>query len=312
MITRAQNKIAQSRWALPWTSFYAALVCLLAGLVTGLQWQQLTLLALSTLFIAELNNAFSLIRIYSRMVSCSFLVMTTMSVFLLENAQAEAIQLGMIVFYLYLFKAYQNQNASSEVFTAFFAIGMISLLFVQILFFVPMLWIFLAFNILAFTPRTFIASLLGVATPYWFACAYYLYVGHIAYIPQHLAELGNFVMPFQLNLIDAPRLITAAFILVLAFIGIGYFMVFSNLDKIRTRMIYEVFITMDALCFVFILLQPQHFDYLLSIAIVTTAPLIGHYLGLSHTKISNICFWILILLALLLTGYNLWISSTIF
>ena len=87
---------------------------------------------------------------------------------------------------------------------------------------------------------------------------------------------------------------------------------YSYLDKIRTRMIYEVFIVIDLCCFCLIILQPQHFDRLLGLAILTTSPLIGHYLALSHTKISNICFYAIIVLALIITFYNLWMPLTIF
>ncbi len=50
----------------------------------------------------------------------------------------------------------------------------------------------------------------------------------------------------------------------------------------------------------------------LAMAIVTTAPLIGHYSALSHTRISNICFMALIAMALIITLYNLWMPLTIF
>lgn len=310
MFTSIQTRVAQSRWALPWTSLYAVIVCLLAGFVPQMMWQQFLLFVLSTLFIAELNNAYALIRIYSRMVSCSFLLMTTMAGFLLQSVSGLAVQLGLIVFYLYLLKAYQAPHASDAVFVAFFAIGMVSLLFVQILFFVPLLWVLLAVNMLAFSPRTFIASLLGIVAPYWFAVAYCLYAGTMTYIPTHLAGLAVFAPPFALGSIDTSRLVTAALVLLLALVGGTHFVLYSYQDKIRTRMNYELFIAMDVFCFAGILLQPQHFDSLLAMSIVTTAPLIGHYAALSHSKISNISFILLSIIILALTGYNLWISYT--
>ena len=59
--------------------------CLAGDMLTENLWLQLAMLALSALMMVELNNENSLIRVYSRMVSCSFLVMTVMSSFLLQS-----------------------------------------------------------------------------------------------------------------------------------------------------------------------------------------------------------------------------------
>ena len=42
--------------------------------------------------------------------------------------------------------------------------------------------------------------------------------------------------------------------------------------------------------------------------IITTAPLIAHFIALTHTKVTNIAFCVLTGLTLLLTAYNLWMS----
>jgi hypothetical protein len=63
---------------------------------------------------------------------------------------------------------------------------------------------------------------------------------------------------------------------------------------------------------VFIVLQPQHYDCVLHIMIVNTAPLIGHFIALTRTRLTNIFFITLMIVALLITAYNLWISSLIF
>ena len=80
-----QKHIAQSRWASPITAAYGLVVTSAAGLVTDGLWLNFAMLLVSTVMMAELNNYYALIRIYSRMVSCSFLVMTTMSLFLFSH-----------------------------------------------------------------------------------------------------------------------------------------------------------------------------------------------------------------------------------
>lgn len=312
MNKRIQNRIAQSRRTLPVTAGYAVAVCLAAGLLTRQLWVQVLLLVVSALMMVELNNANSLIRIYSRTVSCSFLVLTTTAAFLLPSMGVGVTQLSYIVFFIFLFRAYQNQTASGQVFYAFIAIGVASMAFVQILFFVPVLWVLLATNVLAFSGRTFFASILGLLTPYWFVAAYRFYTGCLQALGDHFVGLLQLGMPFDLSILDEHRLVTAIFVLVLALVGGGHFLLYSYQDKIRTRMIYELFITLTACSFIFMILQPQHFDPLLGMAIVTTAPLIGHYLALAHSRLSNICFLVIVTLAVLITAYNLWMPSPIF
>ena len=163
---RSQNHIAESRIALPLTIVYGLAMSIFYGAWEQQLWMQTIVLAISTLLMAELNNSNSLIRIFSRMVSCSFLFMSVMAIFLLHSMQATIVQLCFIAFYLSLFKAYQNPRATGWVYYAFFAIGMASVVFIQILYFVPIMWILMIFNILAFGSRSFVASLLGLITPF--------------------------------------------------------------------------------------------------------------------------------------------------
>lgn len=312
MTTRIQTKVAQSRWALIVTAAYAALVCLAAGLIAQQQWVQLLLLAISTLLMTEFNNANSLIRIYSPMVSCSLLAMTVMSPFLFSTVEPLVVQVSLITFFICFFKAYQSPAATNWICYAFVALGIASIAFVQVLFFVPILWILMANKVMAFSARTFFATLLGIMAPYWFVASYYFYVGDVSYFSRHFIDLVQIDSVFNLSLLGVHRIVTSVFIFLLALVGSLHFVSYSYLDKIRTRMIYETFITLDICCFLLIIILPQYSDQLLGMAIVTTAPLIGHYLALSHTKISNICFFVIIALVLIITAYNLWMPLTNF
>ena len=77
-------------------------------------------------------------------------------------------------------------------------------------------------------------------------------------------------------------------------------------DKIRTRMLFEIFSVMSLSIILFIGLQPQHLDILLALLIVNTSPMIGHYIALTYTRITNISFYIILILTVLLTFINIW------
>ena len=64
--------------------------------------------------------------------------------------------------------------------------------------------------------------------------------------------------------------------------------------------------------FACLLLQPTLYNILTRMLIVFVSPLLAHYLALTHTRITNITFQVLLFMAVLLTIYNLWTSSLLF
>lgn len=308
MVKRLQNRIAQSRWALPITIIYGLVVCLTVELMGYGQWMTFALLLVATLMMAELNNGYSLIRIYSRMVSCSFMVMITMSLTLFESVTVAVVMVAYIAFLLLIFRAYQNPGAVGWVFYAFVALGISSIVFSKSLLFVPVLWVIMAVNVLCFSPRTLIASLLGIITPYWFVAAWLIYQGNISYLGTHFLSALQFGTPFQFSILNIHQLLTFAFVLVLAVIGAVHFFLYSYQDRIRIRLMYETFVVLDACAVIFAILQPQYFDEMLGMSIVTTATLIGHFLALTHSRLSNITMFVLAGVTLALTIFNLWLD----
>lgn len=306
MIKRTQNRIAESRWALPICAAYTLLICLISGLFSEGIWAQLALTAIATLLMVELNNRNSLIRIYSRMVSCSFLVMTMMTPHKIESIDGCIVSMCFVAFYLALCNAYQDKKATGYVLWAFAAIGVASIVCIQILLFIPVLWVLTATNILAMSLRTFVTSILGVIMPYWFLSAYYIYIGDIMPIVDHIATIANFEPLFIYKNCSINDFLPLCFIILLAITGSIHFLRTSYKDKIRTRMIYEMFITMTVATIVLILLQPQHANIATHLLIISTAPLIGHFLALTSTKITNIASLAIMATALVITALNLW------
>ena len=103
-----------------------------------------------------------------------------------------------------------------------------------------------------------------------------------------------------------------AWTVVLAAVGIIHYGQEGYQDKTRTRMLHEVFITIDLLTILFLFLQPQHYAMLLPIIIVNTSPLIAHFLTLTHSWLTNILSAFIFLLTLLLIAYNAWMPSSSF
>ena len=306
IVKRFQNRVAESRIALPVTGVYAFAVCALGGLFTEQLWVQFVLLAVSSFLMMELNNVNALIRIYSRMVSCSFLVLAVMSQYLVVDVRCGIVQACFIAFYLFPFSAYQDNRAMGRVFYAFLMLGIASTMFVQILFFVPLVWVLLCTNLMVRSFRAFVSSLFGLLVPYWFMVAYYLYIDDVDSLLDHFLQIAQFGP--VLGWMDMPvsHILTAAYVAILAVVGMIHFRLNNYKDKIRTRMLFEIFSVLALAAIVFMILQPQHVDYLLALLIVSTSPMIGHYIALTNTFITNISFYVMLVVALIITCVNLW------
>ena len=97
MSKRFQNRIAESRHTLPITAFYSICIWLLAGLVSQQWWIQFGCFVVSAWMMMMLNKENMLIRIYSRLVSSAYLVLTCAAVFLFASRSSAIMQMGAVI-----------------------------------------------------------------------------------------------------------------------------------------------------------------------------------------------------------------------
>ncbi len=305
MRKRLQNRVAESRFAFPITVVYSLVIWLLSGVVRDGQYVQLAIFLVSGVMMMSLNNINSLIRIYSRMVSCTFMVLFCSATYLFASLNSIIVQVLFILFFLSILRSYQDKKSQGIVFYSFLCIGIASVFFVQILYYVPFLWILMASNLMAMSNKIFWSSVLGIITPYWFLAGYCFFANRIDEFICHFKDLIEFQPLFNYADIDINRILTFSLLTLLSVIGIIHFLRNSYLDKIRTRMIYEIFIFVDILTIIFVVLQPQHIDILLSIMIIPTSCLYAHYIALTKTRITNVFSILSLLVTIGLTVYSI-------
>lgn len=310
MIKRTQNKIAESRTTLPVVVSYAILIWMAAGLLTHNWWIQFACFLVSSYLMVELNNQNALIRIYSRMVSCSFLVLSCAGNFLFPSLETALGQLCFICFLLLLFRTYQDKASPGGTFYAFVMMGLASLVHVRVFFFVPLFWLFMAFKIQSLSWRSFFASLFGLLLPYWFAMAYMAYMADFSPLLEHFLQLGYVEFPFAYDSLSLQQVLFYLLLVVIVAIGSIHYLRTRFKDKIRTRMLFDCFIITAVTALVLLAIQPQHFTLLLPISIVCASPLIAHFLALTSTRWTNIVFYVIITSLLALTAFNLWMLSS--
>lgn len=296
---------------MPAVTFYAMAIWLLCGGLTHHWWWQLLCISITTYLMVELNNINALIRIFSRMVSSTFLTLLCSACFVFPALPETVMLTCMTAFILLLFLTYQDKEAAGLTYYAFLFLGVGSIAYIHVLFFLPLIWLLMMTHTMSLSWRTWMASLLGLLTPYWFYIPWIIYQRDYSAITNHFMALTVFEEPFNLYGITDSQKATLGLVILLAIIGTTHYIRKSYLDKIRIRMFYGFFIFMDLAALLFLLLQPQHFNAMLLLMIVNTSPLVAHFVALSSTRLTNITFMVLCAASLLLTAYNIWMFSSL-
>ena len=282
---RIQNIVAESRFALPVTAVYALLMSMACGLAERNLWIQFAVLAVSSYLMVEMSGL------------------------LVSPVSSALTQLCFIVFYMFFFHAYQNKSSMGLVFYAFLMIGLASTMSVHVFFLVPLMWILLFTNVLAGNIRTFFASVIGLLFPYWFLASYHIYTGNPEALAAHFRKLAEFGKLFDHTVLTDGRMMVLAMLALFMVVGIVHFHRNSYKDKIRTRMIYEIFSITGIYVMALLALQPNLYAELTGIMVVNTAPLIAHYIVFTNTRLTNVSFFVIVLSVLLMTIYGIWMPS---
>ena len=308
MKKRLQNKIAGSRTSLPVALIYGTVVWLLAGLIQERLWIQYGCFILSVLLIMKMNNKNLLIRIFSRSVSVTFIFLFCLAVFLFHSWRGGVAQVCCITSLMLLFDCYQDNTAIGRTYYIFLIMGIGSLFDIQVFLYVPVFWLMMKVIVYSIGWRTFLASLLGLITPYWFITGWAIY----HYKELFVNRLTQFIIPDGFSFSYGFEFITPLqwlFIIYLFFLFVIssiHFTQKSYLDKIRVRQLYYGFIMLAIYSLLLILLIPDNEGLAIRMLIIATSPLFGHFMALTNTRLSNLTFCILSVITVVFTCICLW------
>lgn len=300
-----QKRVAESALALPVAGVLCALVWLLAGFFQHQWWLQAGCMVVATYFTVELNTTNVLLRIRSRMVAVSFLMLSCAGGFLFSSLPGAVVTLCFVVFLLLLFRTYQDTRAVGVVYYAFLMLGLASMICVHVLYLLPLLWILMYSQLQSLSFRTLVASVYGLLTPYWIIMPLLLFpvqeqVPLLTYFSEHFGALGNLIFPISYSHFDFVHWALLVYVVLLLVIGLVHFLNKSYEDRVRTRQLYGFFAIVAIACLSLIALQPQHYDWLMRIVIITVSPLVAHFIALTSTKLTNVMFILIGISCLLL------------
>ena len=190
---RLQGLVTAGRWTLPAAIFICTLCWVLTSVLLpeltmtageeggSVLWQSARTLLLPAwaehlvsfliyaaigYFLIELNNRFSIIRMRASVQTAIYFLLVTVcpEMHLLYAGNVAAITFLFSIYFL--FKSYQQAQASGYLFYSFLFIGAGSILFPQLTFF-SVLWLFEAHRFQSLTFRSFCGALVGWTMPYW-------------------------------------------------------------------------------------------------------------------------------------------------
>ena len=295
---------------LPVMVVYALAIWLLSNMIANNWWPQLVCYAATAYLMVEMSNHHTLLRVRSRMVSCTFIMLTCMLSPLFGSLTNGLTLLFWTAAILTLFSTYQDTQAVGRVFYAFVFLSAASIVFIQSLWLVPVVWLLMRTQLQSLSWRTWLASIIGLLAPYWFFTLWFIYTNDLTPLCTHFMGLREIRFTFDYSA-WRPSLFAAYLLaLILTLTGIIHFWNRSFENKIRTRMLYGFFTIMSLLLFVLTALLPQYYDPLMRLTILFACPLVAHLGTFTSSRISNILFFVTLALLATITVLNLWTPSS--
>lgn len=241
----------------------------------------------------EWNNSFALIRVRSRMCSVVFLMLTGAAPFMHKWDTNMVVTLCVLVNFMFMFRTYQKQRPEADFFHGFAVLSFGSLFFPQLLFFVPFYYISALVQLRSMSFRGFFAGLLGLTLPYWCYGGYAVWNNRLDLVTEQFASLIRLLKPDYTPLTVGETAL-AAFTIFYALLAAFHYARTAYNDKMRTRMFFNTLVLQMFVAIGLLVAQPQHIHSCLHILIITSTPLIAHYLTLARGRGFN--FWFILTL----------------
>ena len=304
-LNRFQIQVATGRFTLP----VVVIVCLLLWGISLREWNELASMAIIGFIgyvMIETNTAFTLIRTRTSLPVSIYGWMATALFFLHPFEWINLIPLVFILSVFQLFRSYESSSPTNPIYHTFLFIGLGSLLFPQIIYFLPLFWgSMIPFR--AMNGRSFLASLIGIITPYWFLFGYAFLYDKMELFLTPLQEMIHFY-PLDYSQLSSAEILSWGMITLLLLISGIHYVQIAYMDNTRTRIYHSFLVFAGFWASIFSFLQPVHLHELMPIQLVCMAFLSGHLFSLTRNRFSGILFVVIFVAFILLMIYNLWMQ----
>lgn len=256
---------------------------------------------LTVYLIAELNNAFALLRISSRMISSTLALLLAPAVFLHPLQTGHAVMLFSASVLFPIFASYKNSNAPLLPLSSCLFLSLASLFYPRLLYATPLSLIILLL-MRCFSLRSILAGFVGLILPYWFFLTASYCKDSMSVMAWHFRQLVD--LPPQLySTLSLQQWLTAGLMLLIFLTGSIHFFITAQEESTRTRQNYNTVILIGFAAFVMLALLPSDFNMLIPLCLIPTAIIGGHLLALSTGKVMHIIAIVIAVMIVALTVY---------
>jgi hypothetical protein len=267
-------------------------------------WLNYLLVLIVGFSLIGLNNTFGIIRRRASVQTAIYLLLFAVCPPIQQLHRYDFTSLLYIPAIYFLFRSYRHAHPANYIALSFFFLGVGSLFFPKLTFFVIPFWMG-ALLFQALTLKSFIGSLLGWFLPYWILLGYGYLTGDLSLFTRPFEALVTFHLPTKG--FEVWQIATLAYLFLLFLVSSVHAFATGYQDKIRTRNYLYFFMLLFAFPFLWILLQPVRFMQLLPLMLISISFPVGHWLILSNTRSTQVLFVAFGVALLMLFIFNLWI-----
>lgn len=251
-----------------------------------------------------LNNVYAIIRMRASAQTALFLLMVAACPGVHQRLHVGClVSVLMLLSLYYLFRSYQQQRPEGNLTHAFLFLGLGSLLYPQLTWLTPVLWIG-SWIFRSLTFRSFLGSILGWSLPYWFLFCYAYFSGEMEHFWAPLQEIIH-IRPLAYSL-RPETLATLGYLLVLLLASTVHCLMSGLEDGIRTRCYLQFFILFSFCMLGYMALQPIQGVLVLPVLLIGISFLAAHLFVLTDNRVSNVFFIMMIAGLFVLCCYNVW------
>ena len=334
-----QNTVAESIATLPTAVVLASLLWWLPqGGYSNTALAALMIYGAVTLLLIKAVSDNTLLRIQSQMIPALYLTLLAVCGFLHQLQPGSIATLCLAGIVACLFSTYENRRSATASLHTGLLLSLGSLAMPPLLLLYPVVLMCQAIFMRSLSWKTFAAGWTGLLLPYWFwtaiallqsdftpLCVQWFAITDPVRTPllalqhsepvaaafwQHAAEtLYSGANPgsldyTKLNAHPLSMIPMATSALVVGLLGLTGYIHYRNTsydDKIRVRMCYYTFLTLQAVLTLWLLLQPRQYHHLFPLLLFVTTPPAAHFFAQTGSKATNawfiVCIFLLILMA---------------
>lgn len=262
------------------------------GLLSGIFFTSLVIYLM-----VEFCNAMVLLNTNSRMLSCTLIIIMSLSLCLHRLQPSHVVMLASLISFFALFSSYQNESPELS-FVAHLAIAAASLVCPKIILLTPFIFLVqLYVNCLSF--RTFFASLIAIIVPYWFFFVCAVCKDDIGMFTNFFRVMFDFSVP-DYSVVATEQWLMALNIVVFFVAGCVNYLFTTSKSRTRQRTVFNTFMMHGFISLLLFLVMPNCVNVIMGMLAIDASILCGRFWILSNNRFTHVFFVILGLFSLVI------------